>query len=533
VEPIALVVVLLLVVLVVLGAAVLVVVLRRGAGGGAAVASAAAGTQAQLAALQEQLAQARELLDAQQQSLAAQQQRLSALDADFARSDALLREEFARSRTEAQAQAQAAREENTRAQQSAREEASAAQAGTREELAKSFSTIQQSMDKRLAENRETVEKGLAANREAVEKGLGENREAVEQRLTVLQQSNEARLEQMRVTVDEKLQQTVERRFAESFKLISNQLEQVHKGLGEMQTLAGGVSDLKKVLSNVKTRGNLGEYQLGAILEQVLSPEQYETNAAPKPRSQERVEFAVRLPSKDDDNSVVLLPIDSKFPVEDYERLLDAYEGTSEESAELLAARLEARILVFARDIRDKYINPPRTTDFAIMFVPTEGLYAEVLRRPGLFERLQRDFRVIVAGPTNLVALLNSLQMGFRTLAIEKRTSEVWKTLGAVKTEFGRFAGLLDGVRRKLDSASNDIERIGSKSRNISRKLGKVQELPMTEAAGLLGPGGAADDAADDADIAAADDAVDEDVTDDAADDAVDEDVTDADDATEA
>jgi DNA recombination protein RmuC len=330
------------------------------------------------------------------------------------------------------------------------------------------------MDKRLAENRETVEKGLAASREAIER-----------RLTALQQSNETRLEQMRVTVDEKLQQTVERRFAESFKLISAQLEQVHKGLGEMQSLAGGVSDLKKVLANVKTRGNLGEYQLGAILEQVLSPEQYETNAQPKLRSQERVEFAVRLPSKDEDNTVVLLPIDSKFPVEDYERLLDAYEGIGEETPEVLAARLEARVLTFARDIRNKYLNPPRTTDFGIMFVPTEGLYAEILRRPGLFERLQRDFRVIICGPTNLVALLNSLQMGFRTLAIEKRSSEVWKTLGAVKTEFSRFQGLLDGVRRKLDSASNDIERIGSKSRNISRKLGKVQELPASEAAEML------------------------------------------------
>jgi DNA recombination protein RmuC len=316
--------------------------------------------------------------------------------------------------------------------------------------------------------------------------LKQVRESTEARLLAIQTSNEAKLEQMRVTVDEKLQETVEKRFAESFTLISSQLEQVHKGLGEMQQLAGGVSDLKKVLSNVKTRGNLGEYQLGAILEQVLSPEQYETNAAPKPRSQERVEFAVRLPSKDDDNTVILLPIDSKFPVEDYERLLDAYDGIGDEAPELVATRLEQRILGFARDIRDKYINPPRTTDFAIMFVPTEGLYAEALRRPGLFERIQRDYKVIITGPTNLVALLNSLQMGFRTLAIEKRSSEVWKTLGAVKTQFGQFGDLLDKVRRKLDAASNDIEKISSKTKNITRKLGKVEELPAGEAIALIG-----------------------------------------------
>jgi DNA recombination protein RmuC len=346
------------------------------------------------------------------------------------------------------------------------------------------------MTEQLTSYRETLEKQLTTTRETMDKQLSSNRETVEQRLTLLQKQNEDKLEQMRLTVDEKLQETVNKRFNDSFKMISERLEQVQKGLGEMQQLASGVSDLKKVLSNVKTRGNLGEYQLGAILEQVLSPEQYIENAQVKLRSQERVEFAVVMPGKPDDDSL-LLPIDSKFPVEDYERLLEAYDGEGEESVEVIAKRLELRIKSFARDIRDKYINPPQTTDFAIMFVPTEGLYAEVLRRPALFETLQREYRVTVVGPTNLVAFLSSLQMGFRTLAIEKRSSEVWKILGAVKSEFTKFEGMLEGVQKKLDAASKDIDRIKSKSSNINRKMGKVQELPATEAAGLLGDGSSA------------------------------------------
>jgi DNA recombination protein RmuC len=350
---------------------------------------------------------------------------------------------------------------------------------------RNFAESRDATMRQLNENRETIEKQLSAHRDTTITQLSENRETVEKRLTLLQEQNAAKLEQMRVVVDEKLQETVEKRFAESFKLISDRLEQVHKGLGEMQQLAGGVDDLKKVLANVKTRGNLGEYQLGAILEQVLSPEQYLRNAQVKKRSQERVEFAIRLPGGSDDGAELLLPIDSKFPIEDYERLLDAYEGTGDESTEVLARRLEMRVKSFARDLRDKYLNPPLTTDFAIMFVPTEGLYAEILRRPGLFESLQREYRVTLVGPTNLVAFLSSLQMGFRTLAIEKRSSEVWQILGAVKTEFGKFEGLLENVKKKLDAASNEIERIGSKSRNITRKLGQVQELPAGETELLL------------------------------------------------
>ncbi|MDR2673075.1 MAG: DNA recombination protein RmuC [Coriobacteriales bacterium] len=361
----------------------------------------------------------------------------------------------------------------------------------REEQANSLARFEEAMSRNLASNRETLNAQLTQNRETLDRLLSDNRESVEKQLLQLQEGNEAKLEQMRQTVDEKLTHTVEKRFSESFKLISERLEQVHRGLGEMQKLAGGVDDLKKVLSGVKTRGNLGEYQLGAILEQILSPEQYLTNAAVKPRSQERVEYAVKLPSKDESGAELLLPIDSKFPLEDYERLLAALEGLGGESAAevpALSARLAKSVRTFAKDIRNKYINPPITTDFAIMFVPTEGLYAEILRTPGLFEELQRDYKVTVVGPTNLAAFLSSLQMGFRTLAIEKRSSEVWQLLGAIKTEFSRFDTLLENVKKKLDAASNEMEKVSSKTRNISRRLGKVQELPSTESVALLESG---------------------------------------------
>ncbi|MDR3136570.1 MAG: DNA recombination protein RmuC [Coriobacteriales bacterium] len=355
----------------------------------------------------------------------------------------------------------------------------------REEQANSLARFEETISRSLADNRDALIGQLTQTREAVDRQLTQNRETIERRLQLLQEGNESRLEQMRQTVDEKLTQTVEQRFADSFKLISERLEQVHRGLGEMQQLAGGVDDLRRVLSGVKTRGNLGEYQLGAILEQVLAPEQYLSNVAVKVRSQERVEFAIRLPAKHLDADDLLLPIDSKFPIEDYERLLNAYEGTGEEPLAVVSARLSRSIKTFARGIRDKYINPPKTTDFAIMFVPTEGLYAEILRMPGLFEDLQRSCRVTVVGPTNLAAFLSSLQMGFRTLAIEKRSSEVWQLLGAIKTEFGRFDGLLESVRKKLDAASHEMEKVSSKTRNITRRLGKVQELPQTESIALL------------------------------------------------
>ena len=368
-------------------------------------------------------------------------------------------------------------------------------AAAAEQQAREARTAELEMTGRLLrESREEQANSLARFEESVSRQLAENREVVERRLSLLQEGNEQKLEQMRLTVDEKLTATVEKRFAESFTLISERLEQVHRGLGEMQKLAGGVDDLRKVLSGVKTRGNLGEYQLGAILDEVLSPEQYLANAAVRPRTQERVEFAVKIPSKSAEEADLLLPIDSKFPLEDYERLLNAYDGVGDEAVSEISARLTRSLKTFARSIRDKYINPPTTTDFAIMFVPTEGLYAEVLRTPGLFEELQRSFRVTVVGPTNLVAFLSSLHMGFRTLAIEKRTSEVWKLLGAVKTEFGRYEDLLESVQKKLDQASKEMTKVSGRTRIINRKLDKVQELPNSESFAFLEQGeGISDD----------------------------------------
>lgn len=312
------------------------------------------------------------------------------------------------------------------------------------------------------------------------------KEVLEAKLTALQEDNNKKLEKMRETVDEKLSATLEQRLGDSFKMVSERLEQVHKGLGEMQSLANGVGDLKRVLSNVKTRGILGEIQLENLLEQILAPEQYEKNVATRPSSSERVEFAVKMPGNELDKAAyVWLPIDAKFPLEDYQRLLKAQEAADPILAEESAKALEIRLKNCAKDIRNKYLDPPNTTDFGIMFLPFEGLYAEVLRRPGLFETLQRDYRVITAGPTVLAALLNSLQLGFRTLAIEKRSSEVWQLLGAVKTEFGKFGLILDKTYKKLQEASNTIEDAGRRSRSIERKLRNVQELPADCAENLL------------------------------------------------
>jgi DNA recombination protein RmuC len=297
---------------------------------------------------------------------------------------------------------------------------------------------------------------------------------------------------MRRTVDEKLQGTLEKRLGESFKQVSERLEQVHKGLGEMQSLAAGVGDLKRVMTNVKTRGTWGEFQLGAILEQILAPEQYDANVATKTGSGERVEFAVRLPGPNEDSStVVYLPIDAKFPAEDYPRLLDAQEAADPDALGAAAKGLETAIRGSARDICEKYISPPATTDFAVMFLPTEGLYAEVIRRTGLVEWCQRDCRVVIAGPTTLAALLNSLQMGFRTLAIQKRSSEVWELLGAVKTEFGKFGDVLGKVKKKLDEASKTVEQAETRTRVMNRALRSVEALPAAPTALLLG-GGEAD-----------------------------------------
>lgn len=309
--------------------------------------------------------------------------------------------------------------------------------------------------------------------------------AVEERLKGMHADNAKQLEQMRQTVDEKLQGTLERRLGESFKQVSERLEAVHKGLGEMQALATGVGDLKRVLTNVKTRGTWGEVQLGAMLEQVLLPDQYATNIATK-EGGERVEFAIKLPGRGDDSTdVVWLPIDAKFPTEDYQRLVDAQERSDADAAEVASKQLESQIKGCANTICSKYLNPPKTTDFAIMFLPTEGLFAEVVRRTGLAEFVQRECRVVIAGPTTLWSLLNSLQMGFKTLAIQERSSEVWKLLGAVKTEWGKYADVLEKVQKKLQEASNTIDDAERRTRAIGRKLRNVQELPSADADAVL------------------------------------------------
>ncbi|MCJ7615858.1 MAG: DNA recombination protein RmuC [Desulfobacterales bacterium] len=311
-------------------------------------------------------------------------------------------------------------------------------------------------------------------------------QTVEGKLKAIQDDNTAKLEKMRETVDEKLQSTLEKRLGESFKQVSERLEQVYKGLGEMRTLATGVGDLKKVLTNVKSKGVWGEIQLGNILEQILTPEQYDTNVITKKDSNERVEFAIRLPGHGlDKEKVVWLPIDSKFPQEDYQQLVEAQEAADKELADRCMNNLEARIKREAREIKEKYIDPPNTTDFGIMFLPVEGLYAEVLRRPGLSDTLQRDHRIIITGPTTLSALLNSLHMGFRTLAIEKRSSEVWEVLGIIKTEFGKFGDVLAKTKKKLQEASNTIDDAERKTRTIERKLKKVEEVPVGKSAELI------------------------------------------------
>jgi len=307
------------------------------------------------------------------------------------------------------------------------------------------------------------------------------RATLHERLSEIQSDTAKKLEEMRKTVDEKLHATLEQRLGEKFNLVSNQLEQVHRGLGEMQNLAAGVGDLKRVLTNVKARGTWGEVQLGALIEQMLTPEQYERNVRTVPNSRDLVEFAIKLPGKE---NIVWLPIDAKFPKEDYERLMDAHEKADVEQIEVAAKALETRIKQEAKTIREKYIEPPYTTDFGIMFLPTEGLYAEVLRRPGLADSIQRDYRVIVSGPTSFSAVLNSLQMGFRTLAIEKRTSEVWNLLGTVKTEFGKFGDVIEATQKKLDAASKQFESVGQRTRAINRKLKEVEALPLTDSSAL-------------------------------------------------
>ncbi|MDO4704362.1 DNA recombination protein RmuC [Tannerella sp.] len=402
------------------------------------------------------------------------EERLIRMDADLSRIDPLIRDEFGRSR-----------EENLRTAKENRVEQRLSLKSFEDSFmhhTKNFNTFQKEKFEALIARQEMMKL-------EVERKLKEIRDTVEEKLNSIREDSSRKLEEMRRTVDEKLQETVEKRFNESFKLISERLEEVHKGLGEMQSLASGVGDLKKVLTNVKTRGNLGEIQLGVILEQILSPEQYEQNAIVKEGTQERVEYVIKLPNRNDEEKSLLLPIDSKFPNEDYQRLIEAYERATDLSPkelETIAKQFEASIRKNAKNIRDKYIYPPVTTDFAIMFVPTEGLYAEILRRTGLFECLQREFKITVVGPTNLVAFLSSLQMGFKTLAIEKRSSEVWEILGAVKTEFGRFGTILEKTKKKLQEATNVIDRAGVRSRAIERKLRGVQALPPEESVAVLG-----------------------------------------------
>lgn len=364
----------------------------------------------------------------------------------------------------------------------------------REELSKALKSFEENYRSNIKEFNELQTQKFNSLNEQIEKlvrsteeKLGQMRETVEGRLKALQDDNTQKLDKIRATVEEKLHDTLEKRLGESFKLVSERLEQVHKGLGEMQTLASGVGDLKKALVNVKARGMIGEIQLENILGEMLAPEQYDKNVAVKPGSGERVEFAVKMPGKDE--LPVWLSIDSKFPIEDYLRLQEAYEQGDPILIESVSKQLENSIKKCARDIKDKYIDPPSTTDFAIMFLPFEGLYAEVLRRTGLFELLMRDYKVAVTGPTTLAAFLSSLQMGFRTLAIEKRSSEVWALLGAVKTEFGKFGAVLEKTRKKLQEASNTIDHAAVRTKAIERKLKNIEELPDSiKSTQLLGLG---------------------------------------------
>ena len=332
---------------------------------------------------------------------------------------------------------------------------------------------------------DTLTRQLQDLSEANSRRLAEVRATLEAQLMQLQQGNAAKLDEMRATVDEKLQSTLQARLGESFKQVADRLEQVHKGLGEMQTLAQGVGDLKHLLTNVKTRGMFGEAQLAALLEQVFAPDQYATQVMTKPGSRFTVDFAIKMPGRSDDGAPCWLPIDAKFPNEDYERLLDAQQRADADGAEMAARGLEQRIKLEAKSMADKYLEPPHTTDFAILFLPTEGLYAEVLRRPGLMEVLQREYRVTLAGPTTLMAMLNSLQMGFRTLALEKRSSEVWQVLGAVKTEFGKFGDVLARVKSQTQTVLNTLDSAETRSRAMGRALKAVEALPQEQASALL------------------------------------------------
>jgi len=383
-----------------------------------------------------------------------------------------------------------AREESTGAARQLREELSAAQESGGGLIVTAVGELGKAQKGGLDSVASEIKQLASTN----EKRLDSMRQTIDDKLKQIQDGNEAKLEEMRKTVDEKLHDTLEKRLGESFKLVSQHLEEVQRGLGEMRSLATGVGDLKKVLSNVKTRGTLGEVQLGSILEDILTADQYDKNVQTKEGSRERVEYAVRLPGSDDTyGKCVWLPIDSKFPREDYERLVDATDAGDADGARAATASLVRSLKVSAGDARDKYVNPPATTDFVIMFLPTEGLYGEVLRRPGLVQELMRIHRVVVAGPTTLAAILSSLRMGFRILAIEKRSGEVWQVLGAVKNEFGKFGDVLDRLKHQLDSALKTVEQTGVRTRAMERKLRDVERLPDADSQHLLELGDAASD----------------------------------------
>ncbi|MDP9995442.1 DNA recombination protein RmuC [Variovorax boronicumulans] len=408
---------------------------------------------------------------------------------------------------------------NERTERELRREIGENSRGTRQETAQAFATFQQSLVQQGAEASRTqnaqldafslqlasLQKSLADTLNTQLQGLSESnarrlaevRTTMETQLAQLQQSNTAKLDEMRKTVDEKLQSTLEARLGESFKQVADRLEQVHKGLGEMQTLAVGVGSLQRVLTNVKTRGVFGEVQLEALLEQVLTPEQYAKQIETKPRSGQRVDFAIRFPGRGDDGAPVWLPIDAKFPRDDYERLIDAHERADAPAAELAAKALEARIRLEARSIAENYLAAPHTTDFAILFLPVESLYAEVLRRPGLMDAIQRQHRVTLAGPTTLLAMLNSLHMGFRTLALEQQASEVWKVLGAVKTEFERYGEWVARIKEQVAKASDTLDKADTRAKQMRLALRKVEALPEAEAQVLLPPTANTDSEGDD------------------------------------
>jgi DNA recombination protein RmuC len=405
---------------------------------------------------------------------------------------------------------------NERLERELRREISESSRGARTELTHTLATFQEALVKQGAEATRTqntqidafaqqltlLQKTLSDTltlqlqnlSEANGRRLAEVRGTLDAQLALLQQTNSAKLDEMRRTVDEKLQTTLETRLGESFKQVADRLEQVHKGLGEMQTLAQGVGDLQRVLTNVKSRGIFGEVQLEALLEQVLTPEQYARQVETKPRSNQRVDFAIRFPGRSD-GTPVWLPVDAKFPRDDYERLLDAQDRADPAAADIAARALESRIRVEAKSICESYLCPPHTTDFAILFLPIESLYAEVLRRPGLMDSLQRDYRVTLAGPTTLLAMLNSLHMGFRTLALEQQASEVWKVLGAVKTEFERYGSWVEKIREQVRKASDTLEVAQTRTNQMRRALKGVEALPEAQAQALLPPLSEGDEAA--------------------------------------